>query len=1022
MQYYLTLLFLSGIQICLASNSLTDTVATANDYLASAKHYASEGAFDQAIEDYELAKTQFAQKQDDAFLVFVLNHLADLYMSDPSTQEKAEAYLDTANILLDEKLFENDSLRALTWYTMAELKSSQRKFDEAIAYYQKSLIRKKAILHEDHVEIADVLEQIGRVYLYRLRNPFASKPFLEQSLKIRESLDNQDRVYINGFYHLAVASRLRADYEEALAYGFKALNGYENLEEPSFKNIIFAHSLLGSIYLDMDSVEKALDYNTRAIQMARQNQLLESIDMSLHYNNQAVYHFQAKAYDSTIYYAQLAIANYIRSETLASSYQFLGNAYWGKGEMDKAFLNYQKSLELKESLFDEQHSELVTLYIDLGRAFETSGQVDSALYYFKYALKSGMRMEDSVKGVPDIQEGVDLASMPEALNYIVSLLIKQNKQSGDQQYLAEALPYFKLFDRFMDINRKDFSSEGSKLLLSGKHKVTYEQAIATSYQLYQSTQADSLLQWIFHFMEKSKAMVLLESIHQADRYQRALPDSLYEQEQSLRAQLAYFQSELIQVEHNTTDKSDVSYWQLQKADVLRKLETLNHYIQTHYPNFYHVTYKNLALEIDSVQKQIDDDQAIISYFWGDSVVYALLITAESAKVFQVQDVNMLQLAIRQYMDVLTNDSVLEPSYSNYLSFQESSHRLYQLLLEPMLKNISLKRLTIIADGDLTTIPFESFTSTQIHTQEHKIRYEHLPYLIKDYDISYEFSLSVAFWEQQFTPVFTDDHKLRVAAFGIKTFDKIPGHENYPPLGGAERETKYILEKFPNARIFLNTEATEMQFKQQAPEADILHIATHGVANLENPFASKFIFYPEGEEDGIFNLYELYNIPLKAKVLLLSACESGVGKYYKGEGNFSLARSFVYAGSKSVIMSLWQVNDLITEQLIKHIYDRLAEQKTTSESLRETKIAFINERLFAHPQCWAGMVPLGNTSIAYPQQHYEMVLLIAGLVITGIMIILLIRMFIRYKWHIFPVSRLAFSGKDTGKNVKFRKEL
>ncbi|MEQ9441432.1 MAG: CHAT domain-containing tetratricopeptide repeat protein [Cyclobacteriaceae bacterium] len=973
MPYLPTLLFLCGMHTCLATPCLVaDTGASDIDYLTLAKSFEAQQDISKAIDYYELAKTQLAQKQNDINLVYVLNKLASLYTSEAATQKKAEAYLDSASAILENRLLENDTLQALTWYTGAKLAKAQRNFNQAIAYFQNSLERKRAFYGENHLAVTDDLEQIGRVYLYSLQNPYASEPYFEQALRIWELADNHNRSYVTCYYHLAFANRLQYDYEKALAYGFKALEGYENLPEPDFADLVIANSALGHTYYSMDSIARALDYGRKALSLTIQGDLLPYMDMALHYNNQAELHLQAGAFDSTIYYAQLALSYQPVSVNLANSYQYLGNAYREKGQPGQAFRYYQQSKTLKESILGDHHTQLVTLYIDLGKAFETNQQADSALHYYQKALTSArISQQDTAQGVDvAIQAGDDLAAMEEVLEKITHLLSTQYSKTQNPQYLTQALPYYMLFDRFMDLSRTDFSSEGSKLLLSGYYKDIYEQAIGSSYQLYQTTHADSLLRWVFHFMEKSKAMVLLESIHQTEANHRILPDSLVQQNQFLQAQLAYCQSELINAEKQGDEPAVVSDWQLQKANVLREIEMLHHHIQTSYPNYYNIAYRDLTVGLDSLQKHLVPHQPVISYFWGDSAVYALLITSDDVKIHQIKEVAVLKKAISQYQDVLTNDVVFDPSYANFLQFQESAHSLYQLLLAPLLVGITPEYLTVVLDGDLTNIPFDGFITSMIETEPNDIRYEKLPFLIKTFEVSYEFSLSVAFWEKQYDQFASDEDELNVVGFGIKNFDNLSKNRQYASLGGAEKEVRYIKEKFPQAQIFLNAEATETHFKQQAPEADILHIATHGMADLENPFASQFVFYPEGKEDGAFHLYELYNTPLKAKVLLLSACESGVGKHYAGEGNFSLARSFIYAGCKSVVMSLWQVNDIITEQMIKGIYNQLANQQTVSKSLRSTKLAMIEEGMYAHPQCWAGMVPLGNVSLEVPKPAHR----------------------------------------------------
>ncbi|MEM9674803.1 MAG: CHAT domain-containing tetratricopeptide repeat protein [Bacteroidota bacterium] len=996
-RHYLTMLLLAGVHISLSATPLSSDTT---DHLTLAQQYRAQGDRTQAIEHYQSARADFTQIQDYSNLIYVFTQLAFLYTADTDTYSQAKTYLDSAQLILEDKSLKNDTLAALIWYEKAKLARAQREQYVAIEFFKKSLELKAKFYGEDHLEVADNLEQIGRVYLYNLQNPYASEPYHEQALKIREQLNHEDRSYVNCFYHLAVANRMQYDYEKALAYGVKALEGYKRLPETDFADLMIANSALSHTYYSMDSIESALEYSGRALSMAVQGDLLLFMDMALHYNNQAELHFRAKAFDSTIYYVQKALSYQPASVTLANSYQYLANAYREQERLSLAFQYYQKSKELKESALKGQHTQLVTLYVDLGQAFAADHQVDSALHYYRKALVSAkISQQTATKSANvSIQVGDDLAAVEEVLENIIDLLNEQYHHTHDPKYLTQALPYYMLFDQSMDLSRTNYSSEGSKLLQSGKYKSIYEQAIASCYELYQHNQSDSLLRQVFHFMEKSKAMVLLESIHQAEANQSILPDSLVRQYHSLQAQRAYCQSGLIDARRNTSNSFTVREWQQQKADILRKIDALRRNIQVHYPNYYNVAYSEITVQLDSIQGYLAPHQPMASYFWGDSAVYVLMITSNDVKMHRVKNVFALKNAISQYQDALVNDRVEDPSYVNFLQFQVGAHTLYQTLLEPILPDYAIEHLTVVPDGELTTIPFEGFITSMIETSRNDIRYQALPYLIKQYDISYEYSLSIAFGGKRNRETERDNEELVVIAFGIKNFDKLPGGQQYPRLGGAEREVHYIQKKFPEAQVFLNTNATEIQFKQHAPEADLLHVATHGIANLNNPFASQFIFYPEGAEDGKLHLYELYNIPLKAKVLLLTACESGVGKHYAGEGNFSLARSFVYAGCKSVVMSLWQINDIITEQMIKGIYDQLKNQQTTSKSLQNIKIALIEGGTYAHPQCWAGMVPLGNVSLEYHEQNYT------KYVIAILMVLVLGAILLRHKLRSFTSDR------------------
>jgi CHAT domain-containing protein len=182
--------------------------------------------------------------------------------------------------------------------------------------------------------------------------------------------------------------------------------------------------------------------------------------------------------------------------------------------------------------------------------------------------------------------------------------------------------------------------------------------------------------------------------------------------------------------------------------------------------------------------------------------------------------------------------------------------------------------------------------------------------------------------------------------------------------GTSEESEYIASLMP-ATIFSGREATKLKFKQLANEADIIHLALHGKANLESPLKGSIVFYGNKDSSEYNHLYsyELMNFNLKARLTVLSACETGLGKIYEGEGVYNLARSFRYAGCPTLISSLWRIDDRSTALIVKGFYQQVAFGKNLDDALKQSKNQYINnaDELLAHPRYWAGMLLIGETT-------------------------------------------------------------
>ncbi len=184
-----------------------------------------------------------------------------------------------------------------------------------------------------------------------------------------------------------------------------------------------------------------------------------------------------------------------------------------------------------------------------------------------------------------------------------------------------------------------------------------------------------------------------------------------------------------------------------------------------------------------------------------------------------------------------------------------------------------------------------------------------------------------------------------------------------PLQWAEKELSEISSIIPG-EMYYQEDATESTFKQKVSEAGIIHLATHAIIDDDSPMHSKLVFTPDSssDEDGFLNTYELYNMNLKANLVVLSACNTGYGKLVRGEGVMSLARGFTYAGCPSIVMSLWPVDDKSTYTLMKDFYLGITEGLKKDEALRQAKLNYIKnaKEPLASPFYWAGFTSLGNT--------------------------------------------------------------
>lgn len=298
----------------------------------------------------------------------------------------------------------------------------------------------------------------------------------------------------------------------------------------------------------------------------------------------------------------------------------------------------------------------------------------------------------------------------------------------------------------------------------------------------------------------------------------------------------------------------------------------------------------------------------------------------------------------------------------------------------------IRKLIIIPGGKLHYIPFESLLTNSAVDNG----FSDLPYLLRDYQISYHYHSSlikrnktVSGFTQPvdfvgFAPVFTDGEDIQASSI-IKSsiFEYLKGLLDYRSvtvdgksfvgLPYSAIEIRKIHQLFVDQKlkttIFLNNESTEAQFVSIARQANIIHIATHGLINANNPSLSGLLFYDVTDttsiDDGIFRSDEAFNLNLNADLLVMSSCESGIGKLKKGEGMIALTRGFLYAGARNIIHSLWKVNDKHTSELMVELYNNILNGQDYGEALHNAKLKLIAGERTAFPASWSSFVLIGR---------------------------------------------------------------
>lgn len=534
-----------------------------------------------------------------------------------------------------------------------------------------------------------------------------------------------------------------------------------------------------------------------------------------------------------------------------------------------------------------------------------------------------------------------------------------------------------------------FENEESRLFLAKNQKSTFDQAVNIAYKLYSQTKKKEYIDQAFEFSERSKSSSLLASVKDMRAKQfGGIPDSLLKKETYLKNNISTYNSSLFEESHRAnpdTQKVNLYTSRLFKAN--EEYSKLISSLEKEYPNYYAFKYQDKVVGIKDVQENLNSKQALVEYYTYEpsfenpsGELYRFVITKDSADFSSDQIDSSYLSDIDTFHGFLINPDYLYTKKKDYVNFSLSGNKLYNKLIGPIKSSISGKEITIIPHDKLSYIPFDALLSKLPDTTA--MNFQGLDYLIRDYTISYSYSATLLYGYFDHGKTATENLLVfspKYVANSPRVDEESSQSYYFNPLPGAKDEVAGI-SNYLKSTVFSDAKAQKRFFDEKAADFDVLHLAMHTIINDSLPMFSKLVFSsPDSleKDDGMLNTYEIYNMKLKARLAVLSACETGSGKLQRGEGVMSMARGFIYAGCPSIVMTLWQVEDKSGAKIMEDFYRFLSRGKRKDVALRMAKLNHLNsaDPLTAHPHYWLGYVPIGNQEPLYTTKDVYLIVVV-----------------------------------------------
>ena len=567
------------------------------------------------------------------------------------------------------------------------------------------------------------------------------------------------------------------------------------------------------------------------------------------------------------------------------------------------------------------HENLADILIEENKYAEAFSNYDSAIFFNK--IDKNLTLDYTYLN---------------CLNQKFIGITKKIKASTDSSDHSKSTEIIKFIKKEISDAKTKINDESNKLLLINIIDGFYKTAITFNLYLYRINKEKSLLNTIYTYTSQNKALLLKEGIQSRNAFNATLPDSTVKQEKDLSSSLTSL-TKKISKEEDTIKKDSLyaAYIQTkdQHDDFIKQLEN-------DFPKYYDFKYAEIKpLTLQEVQSHLKPNQLYLDYYITDEQLICFSVSQDSISLKTDTITKDFLKTISDYRESLENNS----------PYKNDTLNLYNLLLQENIdRHPSADHIIVSADGLLHTIPFEAFQKDGT-------------YLIEDYAVSYVFS------NDQLVSTETDSKPHSYVGFGTNYSNHLKDNLNknletrdlsLSNLIFADREIKESAN-FWNGEVFYDSLATKENFLKNSNNAKIAHLALHGIINDEYPDYSAILF-DDRQEDNMLHTYELYQKELDYDLVILSSCNSGNGKLYKGEGIKSMARGFAFAGCPSIVSSMWAAYDEQTAGIVSDFNKNLSEGMSKAKALQKAKVKYINT---AHPnvnqpKLWANLILIGNT--------------------------------------------------------------
>ena len=912
-------------------------------------------------------------------------NLAMLYESRQQYSKAITNYKKSLEIA-QKSLDKNNIVIGNIYNSLGFVCTDSKYYTEAEAYYLQGLAIYRKFFNEDDIEIATFYNNIATLYKYTQQYK-KSIDYYQKAITIEEKQNDES---ITATYdNIGLLYQAKKEYKTALKYYNKSLKLKENSKNRDPLDIATSYGILGAFYRERQEYSLALEYYNKALDIQKKELGEENSDTAESYHNLGTVYEELRDYQRALsnYKTALSIDEKVLDKNhmnIAITCNQIASIYNELENYKEAYKYILRALKIKKSLLKENDIDLAITYSNLGLILENMDRYQEALN--AYDISTKIFIENFTENSRQV-----------AINYnnFASIYYDKQEYKRSIKYLNKAKRIF--LKQIKNPNHQLFSTIYNNLGVLYQYTKEYKQAYRynslsfdvflnnrnKNFLILDSTQKSNYLKTFGNRIDNllSSAKLYIDEIKKLKTIDSIQKNTLHNW-LNYKGTLFEYQNILSMIKTNPKtsketkklieelNQANIRLSKAEKKEEITNLEEQVHNIEVNLSKK-NDTFKNMLqlndINSSQIAKTLSPHQLYIDFARGNDNYYIFTINHQNHITFQEIDENQTKLIDQNIRAYRENCNYMSTNLKTITFNQEKKaikeaqtilSKLYELIvkeyLTTQLKDVN--QLIISSDGLLNLFPFEA-----LYYKGH--------YLVENYTINY-ISSGKEFIRQ--TKLYKKHPKKSMTIFANANFDAIvkapmlfgdPNKQkiekNFSNLGRSEIDI--VKKYYPKALVFEDTNATIANLVT-APSSKILHISTHGILlkdkNIKNPMLKSVLIFAganQNQKNSTISALRLSALDLhNTELVVLSACQSGLGEIHQAEGVIGLPKALLQAGAKNVIMSLWTVSNVESAKLMEYFYANISKGLSYNEALKQAKLNMIT----MHPYFWSAFILSG----------------------------------------------------------------